>query len=464
MEPRIRYATTTDGASIACWTMGEGRALVNPPPALPWSHIELEWQIPEWRHWYEHLTETMSVVRYDNRGSGLSSREAPIYSLETHLLDLDAVVNRLDLDRFALFGLYFNAPIAIAYAARNPKRVSHLVLWCPVANAANGTSRSPEQEEALDRLLAVDYELFTETVAHTAFGWSEGDVAHRVAQYMRRALPHDYAQACWKASEEFDVTELLPQITQPTLVMHRREFPLLDVEVSKLIAARIPDAHLKVLEGASLSPYVGNMGEALEAINGFLSEGTAARRTHGHEQALAPIAAPTAGFRTIMFTDMQESTATTQRLGDAQAQELVRLHNDIVGDALGVHGGSRVKHTGDGIMAAFLTASSAVEAAVAIQRAFAVYNEANRDSCVNVRIGINAGEPLVEGDDYFGTAVQLAARVCSSAEPGEILSSDVVRQLVAGKGFMFADRGESALRGFEDPVRLYEVRWREDAG
>jgi class 3 adenylate cyclase len=161
-----------------------------------------------------------------------------------------------------------------------------------------------------------------------------------------------------------------------------------------------------------------------------------------------------------MFTDMEGSTASTQRLGDAAAQELVRLHNTIVGDALATFGGTQVKHTGDGIMAWFHTASSAVECAIAIQQGFAAHNEEMPAERVNVRIGINAGEPVQEGDDLFGTAVQLAKRVCDAGDAGEILTSDVVRQLVAGKGFLFADRGEAVMRGFEDPVRLYEVRWR----
>lgn len=163
-----------------------------------------------------------------------------------------------------------------------------------------------------------------------------------------------------------------------------------------------------------------------------------------------------------MFTDMEGSTALTQRLGDAEAQSLVRLHNAIVGEALASHGGSQVKHTGDGIMASFLTASSAVECGITIQRAFARHNDANPTDQIMVRIGINAGEPLADGNDLFGTAVQLAARVCARADAGEILTSDVVRQLVAGKSLMFADQGEAEFRGFEDPVRIYEVRWREE--
>ena len=468
MEPRIQYATTSDGVSIAFWSIGEGLPIVNPPPALPWSHIELEWQIPEWRHWYEHLMEDYQIVRYDNRGSGLSTRNVSESSLETHVRDLEAVVDRLNLQKFALFGIYFNAPIAIAYAVRHPERVSHLILFCAMSKAEDA-ERTPGTQEALERLRTLDYEIFTETLAHTVFGWDEGDAAHRVAVYMRESLSAEAARACWESNRDMDASDLLAKVTQPTLVLHRRDFPMLSLEVAKHLAATIPDARLKVLEGASLSPYMGDMRAVLDAVHEFTgvdaARATVPRAAHAHEARAqahdAPAGPVSAGFRTIMFTDMEGSTALTQRLGDAEAQSLVRLHNAIVGEALATHGGSQVKHTGDGIMASFLTASAAVECVITIQRALDRHNESSPDERIMVRIGVNAGEPVAEGNDLFGTAVQLAARVCARADPGEILASDVVRQLVAGKGFLFADRGDAELRGFEDPVRLYEVRWRE---
>jgi adenylate cyclase len=131
-----------------------------------------------------------------------------------------------------------------------------------------------------------------------------------------------------------------------------------------------------------------------------------------------------------------------------------------VREALKAHDGSEIKHTGDGIMASFMSASRALECAVSMQRAFAGHNESAEEP-LRVRIGLNAGEPIAEDEDLFGTAVQMAARICAQAEPGQILAPIVVRELAAGKGFMFADRGEVMLRGFEDPVRLYELRWRE---
>jgi adenylate cyclase len=161
---------------------------------------------------------------------------------------------------------------------------------------------------------------------------------------------------------------------------------------------------------------------------------------------------------TIFFTDIEGSTTLTQSRGDAAAQEIVRAHNDVVRAALRQNGGAEVKHTGDGIMASFPLASSAIEAAIQVQRAVSAHNEAHEDSQFRIRVGLNAGEPVVEGSDLFGTAVQLARRVCDAAEPGSIVVTDVVRQLAAGKGYLFSDTGEVALKGFEDPVRLYTVR------
>jgi len=139
MEPRIQYATTADGASIAFWTLGEGMPFVQMPWLLS-SHIELEWQIPEMRSWYERLAQKRMLVRYDARGAGLSDRDVADFSLDAQVLDLEAVVDRLGLERFALFGGGFEGPVAIAYAARHPERVSHLLLWCSWARTRDTAS------------------------------------------------------------------------------------------------------------------------------------------------------------------------------------------------------------------------------------------------------------------------------------------------------------------------------------
>jgi class 3 adenylate cyclase len=163
-------------------------------------------------------------------------------------------------------------------------------------------------------------------------------------------------------------------------------------------------------------------------------------------------------FRTILFTDIEGSTGLTQQLGDARAMELLRSHDAIVRDAVTRYGGSEVKHTGDGIMVAFRSVVGAIRCAVAIQEGLAEANERS-DVALRVRVGLAAGEPVTERDDLFGAAVQLAARLCARAEPGSILVSGAVRDLAVGKGFRFRKRGPFRLKGFDEPVTVFEVEW-----
>ena len=168
------------------------------------------------------------------------------------------------------------------------------------------------------------------------------------------------------------------------------------------------------------------------------------------------------GVVTVLFTDLEGSTATRVRVGDTKAQEIVHAHNAIVREALSRFQGKEIKHTGDGIMASFPVASGALSCAIAIQQSVTSHVRAHPESPLQVYIGLNAGEPIVDEQDLFGTSVDLAARICERAEPGQILVSDVVRQLAAGKPFLFSDLGKIALRGFEDPVNLWEVSWRKE--
>ncbi len=164
-------------------------------------------------------------------------------------------------------------------------------------------------------------------------------------------------------------------------------------------------------------------------------------------------------FRTILFTDMEGSTTMTTRLGDSKAMELLRTHDAIIRDAIKTHDGNEVKHTGDGFMVSFCSVSRAVECAISIQRAVASYNNKEPITTIHLRIGITAGEPVTEGQDLFGSTVQLAARICDHAKPEQILVTDVIQKLCIGKKLPFSDQGEIPLRGFDEPVRLYEVRW-----
>jgi class 3 adenylate cyclase len=447
MEPRIQYAKTADGVSIAFWTLGEGVPYVQ-MPSVPFSHIELEWQDAGTRRWYERLAEKRKLVRYDGRGSGLSDRDVADYSVDAQMLDLEAVVQRLGMERFVLASALTSAVIAIAYAARHPEAVSRLLLWCPWGSNPRSRAKRALRE-------AGEWELYTEAVAHDAYGWSVGDEAHRYAAYMRECTTPEVVRAHFDVLGRFNVAAVLSQVKSPALILQRRRQTLLTgLDIAKVFASGIPDARLVLLEGESVAPWEGDMEAVLAATDDFLGEGEPA-------QARAePVAA--GGFCTILFTDVEGSTALTQRLGDTKAREVLRNHERIVREALKAHGGAEVKVMGDGFMASFSSATRALECAVAMQRAFAQHNESAGEA-IRVRIGLNAGEPIAEDADLFGTAVNMAARIAAQAGGGETLASDVVRQLVAGKGFLFADRGEVALRGFEDPVRLYEVRWAQEA-
>ncbi len=445
MEPRIQYAQTKDGVRIAFSALGKGTALVqlwNPQTTLQ------QWQVPEFRSWSERLAQKRMLVNYDIRGTGLSQRDVTDFSIETLGLDVSAVADRLGLERFAIWANVTMGPVAIAYAAGHPERVSQLILWCSYARASD-LLRSP-QVQALERLID-NWELYTDTLAHYAFAWSGGEAARRWGSTIREGITQETMRAFQDQLFTADVTDQLPQVRAPTLVLHRRQFRWVSVDAATDLASRIPNARLALLEGESGGYMFEDSQAVLDAIEEFLGEG---------EEAAAGAAQPPepSAFRTILFTDVEGSTALTDRLGDAKARDLLREHERMVREALKAHGGSEVKTMGDGFMTSFSSATKALECAIAMQHAFAEHNESAEEP-IKVRVGLNAGEPIAEDDDLFGTAVNRAARIAAMAQGGEILVANVVRELAEGKEFMFGDRGETALRGFEDPVRLFEVRW-----
>jgi pimeloyl-ACP methyl ester carboxylesterase/DNA-binding CsgD family transcriptional regulator len=272
MEPRIRYAITVDRVSIAFWTLGKGEPLVYMAGG-PWGHVEL-WDIPECRRWYERLAQERMLVRYDVRGTGYSERDVSDHSLDALVADVEAVVDRLELERFDMFGAFDAEPVAIAYAARHPERVSRLILWCSWAK--NSDIRSPRIRAWLG-LIDQDWELMTDTCAHLALGWPAGEVGRHAAQRLRERVTPEAARAALEAMGTFDVTELLPSLKVPTLVLHRSDISWLPVDIARELASRIPDARLIVLEGESTAPYLGDTEAAASAIDEFLGEGEEGR-------------------------------------------------------------------------------------------------------------------------------------------------------------------------------------------
>ncbi len=445
MEQKIGFCTSADGTRIAYATLGEGPPLVR---VWPWARtLDAEFEHPEVRAHLEGLANGRMLVRFDRRGVGASQREVDDLSLEAHVADLAAVVEHLHLERFDLHGDFDACAICIAYAASHTARVGRLVLTGAYACGEDLNMRDASQDMA--DLFRSNWSLGRRMIASTVFPNGPVEAQRWYSGMMREGLSPETAARYVEYQWTLDVRGLLPQVQAPTLILHRRRDAVVPIGAAQDVAALIPNARFGVLD-SNVSHFSFHGAEVLRLMNEFLDEGGPRRG--------AVAAAPVSGLVTILFTDMEGSTSLTQRLGDAKAQEVLREHNAVIRDALKTHGGSEVKHTGDGIMASFGSARGAVDCAIAIQRALALGDS------VRVRIGLNAGEPVAEEHpdgqgDLFGTSVQMAARVCSQAEGGEILASNVVRELAAGKGFLFSDRGEFALKGFEEPVRLYEVRW-----
>jgi class 3 adenylate cyclase len=445
-DPRIQYARAADGINIAFWSLGEGLPVLQVPP-LPWSHIGKEWEDPDYRSWFKANSRHRRLIRFDTRGTGLSDPVASPPTLDDLLLDVDAVIERLGLDRVAIVGTSPGAAVAVAYAARRPERISHFIAWCPYAR---GSDADNPQWKSLIAMREVDWDMFVQTAAHAMVaGWENADAARRYAALMKASVSPGSPTARFMDNVTWE--DVVPSRVQCPALILARAGEAFSMSSARYMASEIPNAELVVTEGSSLLPWVGDMDLVALTIDRFLGVGDGAGRPR-------PTPAPS-GMVTILFTDIEGSTTLTQRLGDAAAQEIVRSHNQIVRDAISATGGREIKHTGDGIMASFPLASSAIEAAIAVQRGVSARAAGEAVAPLRVRVGLNAGEPVMEGSDLFGTAVQLARRVCDASEPGSIVVTDVVRQLAAGKGYLFADTGEVALKGFEDPVRLYEVSW-----
>lgn len=439
--PSIQYAMTSDGVSIAYAVQGAGAAFISMPP-IPFAFTAGHEQVPEWHAWNQQIASRGTLIRYDCRGAGLSDRDVSDYSLDAWLSDLEAVVESLQLDRFAIFAPSGLAvPVAIAYAARWREKVSHLILW--QAYATTASLYEQPGFAAVMNLLNQDWQLFTETMAHSVEGWSEPETARRSAALIRENHDAVGIQAAVARSSAFDVTDLLPAVSAPTLILHRRESAH-DLRLSKAVAAKIPNAQLIVVEGNAASFALQHPDAVLRAIDDFM----AGDKTR--QQAL------TSGITAILFVDIADSTALTEHLGDAAFRAKARALEAGLRAAVRDNGGAVVDATtlGDGILGTFPAASQGIAAALAC-------GEAGDQHGLPLHLGLHAGDVIRESDNVFGGAVNIAARISAMAAPGELLVSDIVRGLArTSAGVAFEDRGEQVFKGVVEPVRVYAVHAR----
>lgn len=458
MDQQIRYCRTSDGVDIAFSTHGSGVPVVIAPNLVN-SHLQAE-LLPgsRVRGFYERLAERLLVVRYDRRGTGMSQRDALDLSPEAGERDLLAVVDRLGLDRFALYDHVLAGRAPAMFAARHPDRVSCLVRW--VGQTVTNSPEIMRRIAAIDGLMDTDWNLYCDINARLICGWDAPDAASLAEQMRAGATPQTRRAAIEELfATRDDASAAWADITVPTLIAHCGGAERSAARARDL-AIRVPNAHLIAVPGhpRATAPIGDDNAVLIAAIADFVE---AAATAHAHPPPVPEL--QLAAMRAILWTDVVGHTLLVDRYGDARARELLRQHDDIIRAGLARHGGTEVKAMGDGFMAWFSSAHRALDCAVALQRAFAGRN-ATAEEPLELRVGLNAGEPIVEDDDLFGASVIAAARICAEAGTGEIVVSDVVRQLVAGKGFEFDDCGAVELKGFEQPVRLARVHWEPDTG
>jgi class 3 adenylate cyclase len=439
--PPIQYARTEDGVNIAYWTLGEG-APVLILHSLAFSHLVLEWDVPAMRRWYERMAEHHTVVRLNLRGGGLSDRDVAVLGLDEFARDIDAVIGATAFGHVALIGIAVAGSFAIHYATTRPDRVTRLVLFDASPDHASDRAELFWKASAAVR----DLEPSAFAVLLVGQGHPEDDPRHALEALMQGDFDSDRHPEIVNAYRAMNVTQQLADIQCPTLVLGHRDGGFGDPQS---LAAGIPGARLAYDNGASAFPYFQDADTAFEIIHEFLEGSVEPTR----EESVARGA-----FRTILFTDVVASTPLLAQLKDAKMRKVMHDHDAVLDAAVTEHGGRVVKEIGDAFMVEFAIPSAAVECAIAIQRGIQA-QFADSDIPIRLRIGINAGEPVAEDGDLHGASVNIAKRLESAAETNGILVSDVVKQAVVGKDFEFADQGEVALKGFDEPVRAWSVEW-----
>ena len=433
MEPRIQYAKTSDGASIAYWALGSGQPFVLClSPSV--SHIQKEWDIPEARWAYEELAKHRTLVRLDFRNSGLSTRGIGATSIDSYVEDLTAVVEHLEANRCSIGGGTYTSKVVARFVVQHPGSVSRVVFIRPTVAA--GSQHSPLPLAGLGRLAETDWDLYCEVSAVSMVGLDNPEFTRRVARLMRDARnPEDFSSQ--EALTEVDVTNSLKQILVPVLLIHRmsKEF---DIEISRSIAAELPNARMAALDGRMTFPWDE---PAVRAIDEFLSE--------GDRQPELP-----SGMIAILFADIADSTALTERLGDTVFRDRARELDGALRGIIRDNGGTPIegKLLGDGVLATFASARQAIEAALAC-------GKSGDDGGLPLHLGLHAGDVIREENNVFGGAVNIASRISGLSTPGEVLVSQTVRDLArTSAGVGFEDRGEQELKGVGEPVRVWAVQ------
>ena len=438
MKPQTKYARSGD-VHIAYQVVGDGPVdFIHVPGWI--SHLDHYWENPRIAAFYRRLASFTRLILFDKRGTGLSDRGGPTPTLEQRMDDVRAVMDAVGSEKAVIWGVSEGAAMSILFAATYPERTTALVIYGGSARFAWAPDypwgRTAEELES--RLAAL----------HTTWGTGAGavrmnpslarDEAYRewAAQNERTAASPGAVAALLRMNSAIDARHVLAAVRVPTLVLHRRDDPTVNIEHGRYAASHIPGAKYVELDGADHG-WAVNSEQIIGEIEEFL---TGARRPSEIDRVLA----------TVLFTDIVGATTKAVELGDRQWRETLDAHHAVVREELRRFRGREIDTAGDGFLAAFDGPARAIHAATSIR-------ERVKELDVSVRAGLHTGECEVIGPKLAGIAIHIGARVASLAAPGEVLVSSTVKDLVAGSGLRFRDRGVHELKGVPGTWHLYSV-------
>ncbi|MGH2905418.1 MAG: alpha/beta fold hydrolase [Solirubrobacterales bacterium] len=438
MLSKTRYARAGD-THIAYRTLGDGPVdLVVSLGFL--SHVEHEFTEPRVAAFFERLAEFARVVVFDRRGVGLSDPIDHVPTLEEQVDDVSAVLDEIGSERVAMFGHTTGVPYALLFAASQPERVSHLVLASGFARMTYADdypwANTAEVRSTLNDLILQNWGSGNTAAAVVPSLAADEEFREWYGGMERLSCAPGAARRAFETIGEIDVRSILPTVHQPTLVMHPDASVQIDGRHSHYLAEHIPNARFVNMPGADVIVVDPEVSEFVAAEVQEFVTGTRPEKAHNRT------------LRTILFTDIVDSTSRASQLGDREWSDLLDRHDALIRRELAQYRGREINTTGDGFFAAFDGPERAVRCALAI-------NASVKDAGIPVRSGLHTGECEVRGEDLGGLAVHIGARVAAKAGGHEVLVSQTVRDLVVGSDLSFEERGEHELKGVPGTWHLF---------
>ena len=406
-----------------------------------WTHLEHQWEEPAFARFLNRLASFARLIILDARGAGLSDRALELPPMEEQMDDVLAVLDAVGSQSAAFFALSQAGPMAMLFAASHPERTSGLILYGTYASAAAREGypwgRSSDWLADFDRRIDELWGsgVFLAEVAPSRLG--DPAFGRWWGRYERLSYGPGNALAYFHRNAQTDVRPILDSIRVPTLVLQRRDDVYRDSGHARFLASHIPGATLVELPGRDHLPFVGDAERVLDEVEEFLT-------------GVPPAPDPDRVLATVMFTDIVGSTERVSREGDRAWTDLVQRHHALVREELARFRGREIDTAGDGFLAVFDGPGRAVNCAQAIVAGVLDFD-------LQVRAGVHIGEVELMGDRVGGIAVHIGARVSALAGPSEVLVSSTVRDLVAGSGIEFEDRGVRSLKGVPGEWRIYAV-------